>query len=108
MLNKNRSIFNKGFKKINYTFLPPSLKKFRYNKSVTQNNIPMESNHINISIDPQSFDSKKSIESLNRTNGKWFINLSNTYIPQEVSAISFTVWGQVLPTILLEQKNSNT
>jgi len=43
-------------------------------------------NDINITIDPKKFSTKEG-NFLEHTNNKWFINLSNTTIPQEISSL---------------------
>jgi len=70
---------------INYTY-HPSNNKFCLNKFNSLSDKPTYSNDIKIAVDPHKF-SHKSNDWLQHTNHKWFVNLSQSVISQEVSTL---------------------
>jgi len=71
--------------KINYTFLSNN-KKYCWNKFNPPENTPVEPNDIDVSIEPHRFD-RESVDVLESENDKWFLNLSGSTIPHEVSTL---------------------
>jgi len=76
-----------------------SKNKFNINKFSTPTNNPCNTESIDITIDPHRFRNKIQ-DSLDKTNRKWFINLSNSEIPNEVSALLQLGDKFCLPTYL--------
>jgi len=85
---------------INYTY-HPSNNKFCLNKFNSPTNKPTSSNDINISIDPYKFH--ESNDWLHHTNNKWFVYLSQSVIPQEVSTLLQFGDRFCLPTYINEK-----
>jgi len=72
--------------RINYTFSHTN-NNFRFNNNLMPlTNKQSLSDDFNILIDPHKFGVNLD-DSLDHTNNKWFINLSNINIPQEVSTL---------------------
>jgi len=85
LITKNNKEFMEKITKINYSFLSTH-KKYLWKKSYPADDIHENPNEINITIDPHNFGNK-SINALEHTNKKWFLNLTDTTIPQEVSSL---------------------
>jgi len=75
-----------NIKKIQYTYHMSNSKYFLDTKFSPRSDTQNCAQDINIIIDPKKFNSKK-VNLLESTNSKWFVNLSNTTIPQEVSTL---------------------
>jgi len=81
----NRKSAYKNITSINYTYQCTNNKFYVDKYSDTTMN-RSNSDDIKISIDPHEFKDKP-IFSLDHTNEKWFLNLSNSVIPKEVSTL---------------------
>jgi len=80
---ENESIKNST--SINYTY-QGAKKKYCIDKFSSPISILPNPNDIKISINPHEFNNKSNV-SLDHTNNKWFLNLSNSVIPKEVSTL---------------------
>jgi len=85
LLTISRIKSTKNIKKINYTYFFTN-KKFALNKPNSQIITQLNSDDINIVIDPEKF-TKKFNSPLEHTNKKWFLNLTNKMIPPEVTRL---------------------
>jgi len=86
LLHRSRDDSYTNINKINYSY-SPSTNAFRLNKYNDPNNSINDPNIINIMVDPDSFNINNQNESLEHTNNKWFVNLSDVAIPHEVSTL---------------------
>jgi len=77
-------------KKIQYSYHVTNNKYFLNTKFDPSSDIQMCANDINIIIDPKKFTTKEK-NFVEHTNSKWFINLSNTTIPQKVSTFNSAI-----------------
>jgi len=97
LTKKNKKSIEK-ITKVNYTFLSTN-KKYCWNKFNPPENTLLKPNGINISIDPHMFN-RKSVDVLEHVNDKWFLNLSGSTIPHEVSTLLQLGERFCLPTYL--------
>jgi len=70
---------------VNYSYQSTN-NKFYIDKFNANTKSAVDPNNIKIFIDPHTFNNKP-IFSLDHTNKKWFLNLSNSVIPEEVSTL---------------------
>jgi len=75
----------KNITSINYTYQSTN-NKFYIDKFSTTINSTVDPNDIKVLIDPHAFNNKH-VFSLDHTNEKWFMNLSNSVIPRKVSTL---------------------